>query len=421
MSLSILHVLDHSLPLHSGYAFRTIAILREQAALGWRTYHLTTPRHGLALKASTPAEETVDGWRFFRTSPPSPRWRDVPLVAELAEMVATSRRIGELIDRLRPDIVHAHSPVLNALPALWAARRRRVPVVYELRALWEDAAVDHGTTREGSLRYRASRSVETFALRRCDAITTICEGLRDEIVGRGIASNRVTVIPNAVDVRRFSTSGAPDVALRDVLGLGDATVLGFVGSFYAYEGVDLLLEALARLMSTHPALKVLLVGGGSHEPLLRERAASLGLADRVVFTGRVPNADVQRYYDLIDVLVYPRRSMRLTELVTPLKPLEAMAQGRMLVASDVGGHRELIRDGDNGTLFPAGDVAALGAVLARVLGARGQWPAMRARARAFVEEERSWDRSVARYREVYRRVAPTRVTAITAQRRPAGS
>ena len=198
-------------------------------------------------------------------------------------------------------------------------------------------------------------------------------------------------------------------------------MLGFVGSFYAYEGVDLLLEALARLKPTHPALKVLLVGGGSHEPLLRERAAQLGIADRVVFTGRVPNADVQRYYDLIDILVYPRRSMRLTELVTPLKPLEAMAQGRMLVASDVGGHRELIRDGDNGNLFPAGDVAALAAVLARVLGTRDQWPAMRARARAFVEEERSWDRSVARYREVYRRVAPTRVTAITAQRRPAGS
>ena len=152
MSLSILHVLDHSLPLHSGYAFRTIAILREQAALGWRTYHLTTPRQGAAMNAPTPAEETVDGWRFFRTPLPGARWRGVPLVAELAEMAATARRIGELIDRLHPDIVHAHSPVLNALPALWAARRRRVPVVYELRALWEDAAVDHGTTREGSVR-----------------------------------------------------------------------------------------------------------------------------------------------------------------------------------------------------------------------------------------------------------------------------
>ena len=160
MSLSILHVLDHSLPLHSGYAFRTIAILREQAALGWRTYHLTTPRQGAAMNAPTPAEETVDGWRFFRTPLPGARWRGVPLVAELAEMAATARRIGELIDRLHPDIVHAHSPVLNALPALWAARRRRVPVVYELRALWEDAAVDHGTTREGSVRYRASRAVE---------------------------------------------------------------------------------------------------------------------------------------------------------------------------------------------------------------------------------------------------------------------
>jgi hypothetical protein len=345
----------------------------------------------------------------------------VPGAAELREMAATSRRIGELIDTLRPDIVHAHSPVLNALPALWAAHRRRVPVVYELRALWEDAAVDHGTTREGSIRYRISRALETFALRRADAITTICEGLRGDLLGRGIPGERITVIPNAVDTRLFSTATAPDEELRAALGLQGATVLGFVGSFYAYEGCDLLLDALARLSPTHPSVKALLVGGGSHESLLRERVASLGLSDRVVFAGRVPNADVQRYYDLIDVLVYARRSMRLTELVTPLKPLEAMAQGRMLVASDVGGHRELIRDGETGFLFKAGDVAALTAAVTQMLAARDAWPAMRRRARSFVEQERSWDRSVSRYRDVYRGLVPTMANAMTAQHHAARS
>ena len=133
------------------------------------------------------------------------------------------------------------------------------------------------------------------------------------------------------------------------------TVVGFAGSFYGYEGLDLLIDALALLAPRHPDLRVLLVGGGMQEAALREQARVRGVADRVVFSGRVPHQEVQRYYDLIDVLAYPRHRMRLTELVTPLKPLEAMAQGRMLVASDVGGHRELIRDGETGVLFPAGD------------------------------------------------------------------
>jgi glycosyltransferase involved in cell wall biosynthesis len=139
---------------------------------------------------------------------------------------------------------------------------------------------------------------------------------------------------------------------------------------------------------------------------LRTQAVRLGIQDRVVFAGRVPHAQVRPHYDLIDVLVYPRRSMRLTELVTPLKPLEAMALGRLLVASDVGGHRELIRDGETGRLFPAGSADALAASIARLLDDRGDWDRMRRAGRHFVESERNWTRSVARYVDVYGRVLP---------------
>jgi glycosyltransferase involved in cell wall biosynthesis len=118
----------------------------------------------------------------------------------------------------------------------------------------------------------------------------------------------------------------------------------------------------------------------------------------------VPHDEVERYYALVDVLVYPRVSMRLTELVTPLKPLEAMAEGKIIVASDVGGHRELICDGDTGTLFRAGDVAALAAKVLEVLRRRDAWPAQRERGRRFVESERTWTRSVARYEPVYDRL-----------------
>ena len=146
---------------------------------------------------------------------------------------------------------------------------------------------------------------------------------------------------------------------------------------------------------------MLLVGGGPQDAALKAQAVALGVADKVVFTGRVPHGEVQRYYDLVDVLAYPRHSMRLTELVTPLKPLEAMAQGRVLVASDVGGHRELIRHGQTGWLFKAGDAAALAGSIEALLERRAEWPVLRAQGRRFVEDERNWARSVARYRAVY--------------------
>jgi len=396
--MRILHVLDHSLPLHSGYAFRTAAILREQRALGWITLQATTPRH-----SNTDAEfEDAGGFRFHRTRVQRNMLSGVPGAIYAQEMRATARRLAALVQEFRPDILHAHSPVLNALPALWVARRFRIPVVYEVRALWEDAAVDHGTTREGSVRYGVSRRLESVALRWADHVTTICEGLRTEIVSRGIAADRVTVIPNAVDTSEFTFGAEPDAALKTRLGLAGKTVIGFAGSFYAYEGLDLLIEALAALAPTRPDLRVLLVGGGPQEQALMSNAAMRGLRERMVYVGRVPHDQVQRYYGLIDVLAYPRYRMRLTELVTPLKPLEAMAQGRMFVASDVGGHRELVRDGETGYLFPAGDAKALAQVIERVLNGAGDWPRIRAQARQFVETERTWTRSVARYADVYR-------------------
>jgi PEP-CTERM/exosortase A-associated glycosyltransferase len=395
--MRVIHILDHSIPLQSGYAFRTLAILKEQRALGWETCHLTGPKQGPAAAQ----EEQVDGWHFYRTPPPHGILKSVPGLAELELMGEIAFRIEQVAKRVRPQILHAHSPVLNALPALRVGRRLGIPVVYEVRALWEDAAVDHGTAREGGLRYRLSRGLETWALRRADAITTICEGLRDDIVARGIPAEKVTVVPNAVDIEAFSVGGAPDPELKQRLGLGGALVLGFIGSFYAYEGLAVLLRALTRLLAQGERVRVLLVGGGRQEAELKQLASELGVANHVVFAGRVPHGEVQRYYDLIDVLVYPRLSMRLTELVTPLKPLEAMAQGRLLIASDVGGHRELIRHGETGTLFKAGDADALATAVMDLLREPARWPALKAAARRYVETERNWKASVTRYEDVY--------------------
>ncbi len=397
MSLRILHVLDHSIPLHSGYTFRTQSILREQRRLGWETHHVTSPKH-LGAKA---LEETVDGLHFHRTPDAPEGTRRLPGLGEASLMRRLEQRLLQVAQKVRPHVLHAHSPVLNAIPALRVGKRLGIPVVYEVRAFWEDAAVDHGTTTEGSLRYRLTRRLETHALRRASHVFTICQGLRGDIVARGIAAERVTVIPNAVDIEAFDVGGVPDEALKAQLGLAGCTVLGFIGSFYAYEGLDLLLQALPAVLAQRPEVRVLLVGGGPQDAALKAQAQALGLADKVVFTGRVPHREVQRYYDLVDVLAYPRHSMRLTELVTPLKPLEAMAQGRVLVASDVGGHKELIRHGETGLLFKAGSAESLAQAVLQLLAQRERWPQLRRAGREFVELERNWRASVAHYRKVY--------------------
>lgn len=395
--MRILHILDHSVPLHSGYSFRTLAILREQRRLGWDTVHLTGPKQeGCAVD-----EEQVDGLNFYRTRARSAPLASMPVGREILQMADLQARLKSVAREVRPDILHAHSPLLNVLPALRVGRSLGIPVVYEVRAFWEDAAVDHGTTRVGGIRYRITRALETHALQRVAAVTTICEGLRGDIVRRGIPADRITVIPNAVDVERFPGAREPDPTLARKLGLESGPVLGFIGSFYHYEGLEVLLRALPVIHSQAPDVRVLFVGGGPEDANLRSRAAAMGLNNQARFVGRVPHDEVNQYYDLIDVLVYPRLHTRLTDLVTPLKPLEAMAQGRLVVASDVGGHRELIRDGETGILFRAGDPEALATAVLRLLGSPESWPALRGEARRYVETERSWPGVVDRYRRVY--------------------
>jgi PEP-CTERM/exosortase A-associated glycosyltransferase len=313
-------------------------------------------------------------------------------------------RLDEVIDTEKPDLLHAHSPARNGLAALRAGKRHGLPVVYECRAFWEDAAVDHGTSSEGGLRYRMTRALETRVFRAANAVTTICEGLRQEIISRGVSEQKITVIPNGVDVDSFHYSEPADAELVRLLGLAGKTVIGFIGSFYAYEGIPLMLEALPAIAEKNKSVIFLLVGGGPEEELIKRKIEELGLQDKVIVTGRVPHEEVHRYYSVVDVFTYPRLSMRLTDLVTPLKPLEAMAQGRLVVASDVGGHRELIEDGKTGVLFKADDAASLASAVCKLLDNRHEWQDLREAGRKFVEQERSWQASVGRYVDVYNRL-----------------
>ncbi len=395
----ILHILDHSLPLHSGYTFRTRAILTAQQAAGHEIRGIT----GLRQMADGPECEEVDGLTFHRTRiPKSPRkGAGLPGLREWQEINALAGAIEELCLRWRPEILHAHSPALCGMAALKASRRLGIPLVYEIRAFWEDAAVGNGTGSEGSLKYRLTRALESRVVAESDAVMTICHGLRDDLIARSVPPGKIGIMPNGVDLQLFGTPVPRDPALARELGLGDGPVIGFIGSFYDYEGIDDLIAAMPALIAAHPEARLLLVGGGPMTGRLQAQADSSPASPAIRFVGRVPHDQVERYYALADIMAYPRKASRLTNLVTPLKPLEAMAQGKLVAAANVGGHRELMTDGVTGVLFAPDDPPACAAALTGLLDRRERWDAIRHAARTHVEQNHDWARNVRRYQDVY--------------------
>jgi glycosyltransferase involved in cell wall biosynthesis len=272
-----------------------------------------------------------------------------------------------------------------------------------MRSLWEATAVVRNLASEGAIRHRAARALETWLIRRVTALVVISQGLGDEAIRRGVPAERTFRAPNCVDTRVFHPI-PPDADLLRQHGLAGHLVFGYVGFFFAYEGVDVLLRAFAHIAAALPRSRLLLVGRGEEETALRALAADLGVESRVVFAGAVPHEDVRRWYSVCDVLVYPRRDSKLTALVTPLKPLEAMAMAKPMVAAAVGGLQELIRDGDTGLLCQPEDPAALAAALADLAAAPRRRDAIGASARRFVCEERDWTHLAPLYESVYRRL-----------------
>ena len=396
--MKILHILDHSLPLHSGYTFRSQNIFRVQLMRGWHPVILTSPKHEESWKGPWKKREEIGGIRYYRTG--ALPHNVFPLEGELRLMIALGRRIREVVEIEKPDLLHVHSPVLNAIPAFRVARKLGLPLVYEIRAFWEDAAVDHGTYAEGSWKYRLLRSIETLVCRKVDCIAILCRGLKNDLIKRGIHEEKITVVFNGVNTDDFSACEL-DGEHQKAWKLDGNKVIGFIGSFYRYEGLDLLVDAFARLTATRSDIMLLLVGGGEMEAELKRQIRQLNIEEKVIMPGRIPHDQIAGVYASVDILAYPRYSMRLTELVTPLKPLEAMAMGKAIVASDVGGHRELIQHGKTGLLFPAGDISGLTESLARLLDDDILLHNMQQKGITWVKQEHTWDKTTSVYQDIY--------------------
>ena len=396
--VKILHLLDHSIPLQSGYTFRTQNILKSQQERGWEPVALTSMKHNIPAAKVGGLVEEINGIRFYRVPDEKPEGSGV--LGQLKVMSSLRRRAREVMEIERPDILHIHSPVLNALPLLLPRPRKGLRIIYEIRAFWEDAAVDHGSYAERSWKYRMVRALETWVCRRVDKVVVICEGLKRDLVLRGIPEEKISIVANGVHAHDFS---APQERheFRRRADSEQKMILGFIGSFYRYEGLDLLVKAFSIVSRKRDDLLLYLVGGGEVEAELRSLVTSLGLAGQVVFPGRVPHDQIPAIYAAMNVLVYPRKSMRLTELVTPLKPLEAMAVGKAVLASDIGGHRELIDNGRTGILFPPDNEERLASAILQLLSAPEETSALARRAQRWVMEERIWPVTTKVYSRVY--------------------
>jgi len=401
--VKILHVLQFSFPRVYGYCVRGDAIMRAQQA------------HGLDVVAMTGGvedfgqgdEELINGIRYYRTPCIVPRtWRGLREWKLYRQLM---KRLAEVAERERPDVIHVHSPAYNALAAIKVARQRKIPCVYEMRAMWEDAAADREEVGATSILYRMAHAIETHVLRRADSVVTICQGLREEVLSRGISAKRVLVVPNAVDVEYFQPRPR-DSHEASTLGLaGEGPVFGFIGTMFAYEGVEELVDAIPRVVARFPRVQFLIAGSGQREHQVKERVASLKCGNSIVRVPRVPYDQVRALYTLVDCLVYPRRSIRLTELVTPLKPLEAMAMQKAVLASNIGGHREMVEHERTGLLFQAGNAAALVESLCRAAAEPALLLKLAQAGRQYVVEQRTWKRVTANYLPMYESVVASKM------------
>jgi PEP-CTERM/exosortase A-associated glycosyltransferase len=400
--MKVLHVLQNSLPSLTGYAIRSNGLMR------------ALKRHGVEIVAMTGAIETrgrspveeIEGIRYYRTIQAIPQARTPLREWQLSRILG--RRLVEVIAAECPDIVHAHSPVYNGLAALKVARRAGIPCIYEMRAVWEDAAVDQKKFTTSSPIYHAARALETHVLKRAAAAVTICHGLERDVLARGIPRKKLFVAPNGVDADAFRPPPRDEELARS-LGLSNRLVFGFIGSLFYYEGVEDLVDAAPAVLAEHPGAGFLVLGGGEREAVIREKIAALN-DPRVVYRPRVPHNQVQAYYSIVDCLAYPRLRVRLTELVTPLKPLEAMAMRKTVVASDIGGHRELITNEQTGLLYDVENPRALSGALGRIARDGELAKRLATAGYEYARRERSWARITENHLRAYEFARPDRVT-----------
>jgi PEP-CTERM/exosortase A-associated glycosyltransferase len=414
--MRILHILHRSLPGTHGYAIRSKEIVVNQKAIGLDPMVVTSPSQAPAGVLDAEGSEMIDSIRYFRTGdsflPPTIEVFDKSTfqsTLRLFQNVLLFKRSVELTKKYRPAIIHSHSPFTCGLIGDTTGKIMKLPKVYEIRGIWEDSHTSRHGLSQKSIRYQSVRKLETQAAKAADMVVVLGEKLKAEMVERGVDPNNIALVPNGVDVQHFQPGPAPE-ELRKKLNPDNGLIIGYIGSFFRYEGLDILARAFAQLAPIYPSLKLLLVGDGELADELRAIVKDAGLAHRVIFTGKLKHSEVDDYYKLCDIMVLPRRDTRETRLVTPLKPMEIMSMEKPLIVSDIGGHHEIVEQEKNGIFFRAEDVGDLVSKCRLLMDNEEYRTDLAARGRAWVIQNRDWAVLVKIYKEIYQELTSRRRT-----------
>jgi glycosyltransferase involved in cell wall biosynthesis len=389
-----MHIVTKALPeVQVGYTLRTHGIAEAQAAGGYDV-HVAT-RLGFPVDIGVlggPDWLTRNSVTYHRLQPAG----GLPSSAgpRLDQGIPALHR---LVTKVRPDVLHAHSKHDNAQVTLAVGRRVGLPVVYEARGFLEETWRTLGGDVDSD-RYKMSRDAETWCMQQADLVVALSETMRSEITGRGVDPDHVFVVPNAVS-ETFLRSDTDRVASRRLLGISEtAFVAGVVSTLNDYEGVDTLIAAL-RLVG-RPDAHLLVVGDGPSAAELRK--SSVDITGQVTFTGRVPHADVAAHYAAIDVFCVPRRRTPVTELVPPLKPLEALAMGIPILVSDLPPLTELLADSHAGWAVAAEDPEAWANQIDWLHGHLDERREKGGQGRSWVSHKRTWAVLARTYERLYR-------------------
>jgi glycosyltransferase involved in cell wall biosynthesis len=387
----ILYCLHQSVPYATnGYSTRSHGVAVGLQKLGWKVRATTRP--GFPWDAGVTGlnkgyhQTEVDGITY--SSITGSNLNATPLDYYLFEAADHYLREAQTSGA---EVIAAASNHITALPALMAARRLGLPFVYEVRGLWEVTQASTQPEWAGSERYRLMRTLEQQAAQEADLVITLTEELAEELTGWGVERSRILLVPNAVDVERF-TPAVRNEAIAKQLDLAPGVpVIGYAGSAVAYEGLELLLEALAELQRQGEAFVFVLVGDGKVMDTVKSRVCALGLKKHCRFTGRVPFDQVPQYLSCMDIMPVPRLSTSVTEMVSALKPLEAMAMGKAVVLSDVSPHKTMAGSNERARLFRKDDKQDLARTLQELMHNPSECARLGKAARAWTEETRSWN------------------------------
>jgi glycosyltransferase involved in cell wall biosynthesis len=407
MPRRVLHLVTDALPTTSaGYTIRTHEIAVAQRAAGLDP-HVATGCGYPVTQGRLDGRRLVllDGVPYHRLLPWLMPGRSDPKTADLGLKLAAG-----LTSRIRPAVLHAASNFANARLALALRERYGLPVVYEVRGFWEDTWLSRQPDAErlaSSELYQQNRDTETRCMLTADLVVTLGEAMREEIVARGVGAEKILIVPNAVSAEFLRP--LPDATgLRAALGIDpDEYVVGVVSSLVPHEGIGTLLQATAILRARGVPTRALIVGDGPERAALHRQAADIGLAGAAVFTGRVPAAKVRQFHALLDIFVVPRTSDRVCQLVTPLKPVEAMASGLCVVTSQVKALTEIVKHEVTGAQTIPQDPVSLADCLERLLYSPDIRRKLGDNAREWAARDRTWAHNAARYRDAYARLGAT--------------